>query len=60
MEIVRYPDKTRWDEILKRPHFDNSSLVSTVSAVLDDVRKRGDAAVKEYEAKFDQIGRAHV
>lgn len=35
MEIVRYPDKTRWDEILKRPHFDNSSLVSTVSAVLE-------------------------
>lgn len=55
MEIVRYPDKTRWDEILKRPHFDNSSLVSTVSAVLDDVRKRGDAAVKEYEAKFDHV-----
>lgn len=55
MEIVRYPDKMRWDEILRRPHFDNSSLVSTVSAVLDDVRKRGDAAVKEYEAKFDHV-----
>lgn len=53
MEIVRYPDKARWDEILRRPHFDHSSLTATVQAVIDDVRRRGDLAVKEYEAKFD-------
>lgn len=54
MEIVRYPDKARWAEILSRPHIDNSSLTQTVTAVIDQVRARGDEAVKEYEAKFDR------
>ena len=53
MEIIRYPDKDRWAQILQRPHFDNSSLTSTVSAVIDDVKARGDQAVRDYEAKFD-------
>lgn len=53
MEIIRYPDKERWEQILQRPHFDNSSLTSTVSAVIDDVKTRGDQAVRDYEAKFD-------
>ncbi|MBQ2322031.1 MAG: histidinol dehydrogenase [Bacteroidales bacterium] len=53
MDIIRFPDKERWAQILARPHFDNSSLTATVSAVIDDVRARGDAAVREYEAKFD-------
>lgn len=53
MEIIQFPDKERWAQILTRPHFDNSSLTSTVSAVIDDVRARGDVAVREYEAKFD-------
>lgn len=55
MEIVRYPDKARWEEILRRPHFDNSSLQATVAGVLDDVHQRGDAAIREYEAKFDHV-----
>lgn len=53
MQIIRYPDRARWDEILARPHIDNSSLEQTVGAVIADVRKGGDDAVRRYERKFD-------
>ncbi|MCF0189866.1 MAG: histidinol dehydrogenase [Marinilabiliaceae bacterium] len=55
MRFVEYPDKEEWAELLSRPHFDNSSLMATVQGVLDDVRQRGDEAVKEYEEKFDKV-----
>lgn len=55
MRVVEYPSKEQWDELLARPHFDNSSLIATVQGVLNDVRERGDAAVKEYELKFDKV-----
>lgn len=32
-----------------------SQLNATVSAVLSDIKERGDAAVKDYEAKFDKV-----
>lgn len=43
------------ESILERPHIDNSSLNATVTAVLNDVRTRGDEAVREYEKKFDGV-----
>lgn len=55
MEIVRYPDKDKWVELLVRPHFDVSSLNQTVASVIDDVRARGDEAVRDYELKFDKV-----
>ena len=55
MNIVKYPTKDEWKALLERPHRDASELHGTVKAVLDDVRKRGDEAVKEYEQKFDKV-----
>ena len=43
-----------WASIVERPHLDVSQLTATVKSVLDDVRSRGDEAVKEYELKFDK------
>jgi len=34
-------------------HADTSAVESTVKTVLDDVRRRGDAAVRDYAIKFD-------
>lgn len=53
MNIIRYPQKEQWNEIIKRPHLDIFQLTATVDAVLNQVRERGDEAVKEYERKFD-------
>ena len=55
MKIYTYPAKVELDALLKRPVRDASELGATVSAVLQDVRERGDAAVKEYEERFDKV-----
>ncbi len=55
MKIYRYPQQGEWDAILQRPHLDLSQLHATVKDVLDDIRARGDEAVKAYEAKFDHV-----
>ena len=55
MNIIRYPAKSEWGSIVERPHLDVSQLHATVSAVLADVRERGDEAVRDYEEKFDHV-----
>ena len=40
---------------IERPHKEANELNSIVGGVLDDIRQRGDAAVKEYERKFDKV-----
>ena len=54
MKIYKYPEKELWGEITSRPRMDLTKLNETVSTVLNDVRLRGDEAVKEYELKFDK------
>ena len=53
MNIIRYPKKEQWAAIAERPHLDHTQLAATVRQVLDDVRQRGDEAVKDYELRFD-------
>lgn len=55
MQIIIYPQRNEWEQILTRPVFDTSSLNLTVDSVLKDVKSRGDEAVLEYEEKFDKI-----
>ena len=55
MNIVRFPKKEDYAKICERPHLDVSQLNATVSAVLSDIKERGDAAVKDNEAKFDKV-----
>ena len=54
MKIYRYPKKEQWAEIVARPRLDLTKLNETVSTVLNDIRQRGDEAVREYELKFDK------
>jgi histidinol dehydrogenase len=60
MNIIRYPERSEWSEIVERPHLDVSTLNETVAAVLADVRQRGDEAVKGYELKFDHVDLASL
>ena len=60
MEIYTYPRREQWSEIIQRPRLDLTRLNETVSAVLADVRQRGDEAVKEYEQKFDHAALSHL
>jgi len=47
--------KEELDVLLKRPVRDASELNATVASVLQDVKQRGDAAVREYEERFDKV-----
>lgn len=60
MQIIKYPPKENWANILARPVFDNTSLFDTVEKVLNDVRLRGDKAIKEYTEKFDKVQLAAI
>ena len=55
IEEVKYPAKDQWPELIQRPHLDTSKLFDTVRNILDDIKKRGDDAVKEYETRFDKV-----
>ena len=53
INYIKYPSESQWDKILRRPVTDLSLLQETVCAILDDVKSRGDKAIKEYGFKFD-------
>ena len=55
MKIIKYPSKSQWPDIVKRPHLDLSQLNATVKNVLDDVKAHGDEAVRHYEQQFDHV-----
>lgn len=54
MNVHFYPRREQWPAILERPKQDPVQLHSTVSAILEDVRRDGDDAVREYERRFDK------
>lgn len=55
MKTIKYPNKSEWTELLKRPAMDTASLEATVVAVLADVKTNGDEAVKKYTLQFDKV-----
>lgn len=55
MQVFVAPNKQTWDDLLKRPSFDAASLLPKVQAILDEVAKEGDEAVKKYSLEFDQV-----
>ncbi|PNH07997.1 Histidinol dehydrogenase, chloroplastic [Tetrabaena socialis] len=42
-------------QVLARPRVDFTSILNTVSPIVDNVRANGDDAVREYTAKFDRV-----
>ena len=55
MEKFFEPAKENWNTILQRPVFDNKTLTEKVQQVIDEVRKNGDSAVKQYTQQFDGV-----
>ncbi len=55
MTIIEYPKREEWENITRRPEKKRDDLNAVVMEVLDNVRKRGDDAVREYERKFDKV-----
>ena len=55
MKIVEYPSREEWPSICQRPSLDTKFLERTVSNILDDVRKNGDAALRHCARIFDKV-----
>lgn len=55
MEIIKYPLKEQWNEILKRPALETEKLFESVRTIIDKVREEGDKALFEYGAVFDKV-----
>jgi len=55
MKTIKYPNRTTWKELLKRPAMNVDALESIVTSVLNDIKENGDAAVKKYTLQFDKV-----
>jgi histidinol dehydrogenase len=55
IKLIKQPSKEDWQEIVKRPVLENSSLEKTVKKILDKVKDKGDKAVRKYTKDFDGV-----
>lgn len=55
MQIIKYPKKETWDDILTRPSLDDNFLERTVANILKDVKQHGDEALKHCARHFDKV-----
>ncbi len=55
MQIIKYPKKETWAEILARPTLDTKFLERTVANILQDVKAHGDQALKHCARHFDKV-----
>ncbi len=53
MQIYRYPPKETWNTLTVMATADYSDKLTVVEEVMQNIRQRGDAAVKEFTARFD-------
>src|SRR4051812_16690951 len=55
MQVVQYPDKKDWQQLLQRPSQDFTSVKKIVEDILNDVKQNGDEAIKKFTKQFDKI-----
>ena len=55
MQIIKYPNKDTWSELLKRPSQSLEDMEDKVMAILQDVKLRGDEALQLFSEKFDGV-----
>jgi histidinol dehydrogenase len=55
MQIIKYPPKATWNEIIKRPVQSLEAIEQKVIPVLQDVKLYGDLALKKFTQLFDGV-----
>ena len=53
MKIFKEPSTLEWNDLMQRPVIDQAPLHKSVSKILLQVKRKGDAAVKYYAKKFE-------
>lgn len=54
MQIIEYPEKAMWKEMLARPAFDTKSMERHVQNILNFVERDGDEAVRHFTKTLDR------
>jgi histidinol dehydrogenase len=55
MKIINNPNKKDWSTILERPTQTVDDIEETVNQVFDEVKLKGDEAIKKYTSYFDGV-----
>lgn len=55
MQLIRYPDPSTWDTLLARPVQQMAEIEQRVAPILEQVRTRGDAALRDFALQFDNV-----
>jgi histidinol dehydrogenase len=55
MEIIINPAENDWSELLKRPEADAFLLEKSVRKILQQVKVKGDTAIRKYSFQFDGV-----
>ena len=55
IQTIKYPARSTWAEILKRPVSDYAGKQAQVKGILDSIRIDGDKALSFYTQKFDGV-----
>ncbi len=55
MKTIKYPLRSDWEDLLKRPVFETASLEIKVKEILLDVNLNGDDALRKYAKQFDLV-----
>jgi histidinol dehydrogenase len=55
MKIIRYPQAAQWPQLLSRPVMDLREIEARVAPILQQVRERGDDALRDFTLQFDKV-----
>ncbi len=55
MQIIEFPKRENWAQMLLRPSLDTTSLERAVANILKDVLENGDDALRKYAREFDKV-----
>ena len=55
MNFIRYPQAAQWPQLLARPVMDLREIEDRVAPILQQVRQRGDVAVRDFTLQFDKV-----
>ncbi|HSZ87357.1 MAG TPA: histidinol dehydrogenase [Puia sp.] len=55
MQTIKYSKNKDWQKILQRPAIDSSSLEKKVNKILNEVKRKGDKAIKKFTEEFGGI-----
>jgi histidinol dehydrogenase len=54
MQLYKYPARSEWPELIRRPVMETDSLEHSVKSILREVKENGDAALRKFTKQFDK------